>query len=88
MALFEQIHKAVLTCYRDEQPLWMTSPEESVFRVLSKREFEQKSDQEVQDLFRKQHIVVQDQSELKMKFDEGGLQTLGDLFRPVTIQGS
>jgi len=55
--------------------------------VMSKQEFESKSDQEVQDLFKRKHIVVHDQFEPTLSFDEKGLRTLGNLHRPVTIQG-
>ena len=85
--MFEGIHNAIITGYKDNKPLWMTSPDESVFCVISKQDVESKSDQELQDLFKGKHIVIHDQFTPTLSFDEKGLQTLGDLYRPVTIQG-
>ena len=85
--MFDEIHQAVKAGYKDGKPLWMASPDESVFCVMSKQEFESKSDQEIQDLFKRKHIVVHDQFLPTLSFDEKGLRTLGDLRRPVTIHG-
>ena len=65
----------------------MASPDESVFCVISKQNVESKSDQELQDLFKEKHIVIHDQFTPTLSFDKKGLETLGDLYRPVTIQG-
>ena len=65
----------------------MASPEESIFHVTSKQQVESKSDQELQDLFKGKHIVVHDQFTPMLSLDKTGLRTLGDLHRPVTIQG-
>jgi len=86
--MFKEIHQAVVAGYRDHKPLWMASPAESVICVISKQEFESKSDRELQNLFQGKHIVVRDQFVPTLSFDENGLRTLGDLCRPVTIQGA
>jgi hypothetical protein len=65
----------------------MASIEQSAFCILSKQEFENKSDEEIQQLFRRKHVVVHDQFEPTLSFDENGLRTLGDLYKPVTIHG-
>jgi hypothetical protein len=85
--VFEEIHQAVIAGYKDHRPSWMASIEQSAFCILSKREFENKSDEEIQQLFRRKHVVVHDQFEPTLSFDENGLRTLGDLYKPVTIQG-
>jgi hypothetical protein len=85
--MFKHIHNAVITGYKDNQPLWMACPEESVFCIMSKQEFQRMSDQEVQALFRRKHVVIHNQFEPTLAFDENSLKTLGDLFKPVTIHG-
>jgi hypothetical protein len=85
--MFEEIHKAVMEGLKNHCPLWMVSPDESAFRVFSRKELDGKSDQEIQEIFRSQHIIVYDQFEPTLKFDEEGLKTLGDLDRVVTIHG-
>ena len=86
--MFEEIHHAVIAGYKDHKPLWMASPAESVICVISKQEFESKSDLELQNLFKGKHIVIHNQFVPSLSFDEKGLRTLGDLYRPVTIQGA
>jgi hypothetical protein len=73
--------------FKDERPLWMARPGESVFCIISKKEFESKSEKEIQELFSCRHIVIYDQFEPAFSFDEQGLRTLGDLHKPVTIHG-
>jgi len=85
--MFNGIHNAVATGYKGDQPLWMACPEESVFAIMSKQELERMSDQETQALFRQKHVVIYDQFEPTLAFDENGLKTLGDLFKSVTIHG-
>jgi ribosomal protein RSM22 (predicted rRNA methylase) len=65
----------------------MTSPEDSIFCILSKSEVDQKSAEELQNILRRKHIVVHDQFEPTLRFDEQGLSTLGDLQKLVTIHG-
>jgi hypothetical protein len=86
--MFEEIHQAVMASYEGHQPLWMASPDQSVFSIMSKQEFEGKSDEEIQEIFRRKHIVIHHQFQPTLSFDERGLRTLGDLFKPVTIHGA
>jgi hypothetical protein len=85
--MFKAVHEAVVAGYKDDQPLWMTCPEESVFCVISKQELESKSDQDVQELFHRKHVVIHDQFQPMLAFDQKGLETLGDLYKSVTIHG-
>ena len=85
--MFKTIHRAVTAGYQDGQPLWMGCPQESVFCILSKQEFESKSGDEIQAIFRRKHIVIYDQFQPTIAFDEKGLKTLGDLHKSVTIHG-
>lgn len=41
----------------------------------------------IQEIFRKRHILVEDQFESKLNFNEEGLKTLAQLDKPVTLQG-
>ena len=45
------------------------------------------SDEEVQAIFKIQHIVISDQFVPSMAFDENGLRSLAELNKPVTIHG-
>jgi hypothetical protein len=85
--MFKSIHNAVMAGYKDGRPLWMACPEESAFCILSKQELESKTDQEIQAIFRRKHVVIHDQFEPTLGFDERGLKTLGDLYKTVTIHG-
>lgn len=85
--VFKSVFDAVEAGYKDGQPLWMTSPKDSVFCILSKSEVDQKSAEEVQKILRGKHIMVYDQFEPTLRFDEEGLSTLGDLQKLVTIHG-
>jgi hypothetical protein len=65
----------------------MGDSERSAIRVLSRQDIEAMDEGEVQDIFRKQHVVVQDQFKPTLAFDEKGLKTLADLKKTVTLQG-
>jgi len=85
--MFKTMYRGVTAGYQAGLPLWMASPEESVFCILSQQEFKSKSADEIQAIFRRKHIVVYDQFEPTLAFDEKGLRTLGDLYKSVTIHG-
>jgi hypothetical protein len=57
----------------------------SAIHVLSQQDIKDMEGQEVQDIFHKQHVLVQDQFKPKLAFDEEGLKTLADLKKPVTL---
>lgn len=63
------------------------SEAESPFHVLSKERFDQMSSEELQLLFRKEHIVVKGVAHTKMAFNRRGLETLGSWEQPRTFQG-
>jgi hypothetical protein len=85
--LFEDIYKAVVASYIDGQPAWLVDPEHSAIRVLSRQEIETMEAGDVQDLFRMHHVVIRDQFQPTLAFDENGLKTLADLKKPITLQG-
>lgn len=63
------------------------SEAQSPFQVISKEAFEQMSSEELQLLFKKDHIVVKGVPHTNMKFDRRGLETLGSWEQPRTFQG-
>lgn len=65
----------------------MVDPDRSAICILSKDELDNMNEEDVQAIFRKQHIVVRDQFQPKMAFDEKGLKTLADLKKTVTLHG-
>jgi hypothetical protein len=65
----------------------MACPEESTFCILSKQELKNKSEQEIQAIFRRKHVVIHDQFEPILAFDKNSLKMLGDLYKSVTIHG-
>ena len=65
----------------------MSSPEQSAFCIISKQELQSNSDQEIQAICCAKHVVVHDQFELTLNFDEKGLKTLEDMYKSVTIHG-
>ena len=73
--------------YIDGKPAWMTDPEHSAIRVLSRQDMENMGEEDVQDIFRTQHILVKDHFQPKLDFNEKGLKTLAELDKPITLQG-
>ena len=65
----------------------MVDSEHSAIRVLSRQDIEDMDEEEVQDIFCKQHVLVQDQFKPRLALDEKGLSTLADLEKQVTLQG-
>lgn len=64
-----------------------TKQAQSVFHVISHKEFDSLPDKAVQDIFRRQHIVVYDQPHKELRFGEA-LRTLGGgLDRKIELQG-
>jgi len=85
--MFNDIHQAAEVGYEDPWPLWMSNLDGSIFHITSRQEMEGKSDQEIQEMFWEQNVVIYDQFQPMLGFDEHGLSTLGDLLKPVTIHG-
>jgi hypothetical protein len=77
----------VLEGYIDDQLLWITDPALSEIRIMKKKELEEMDTEEVQKIFSHWHIVVEDQFEPTLNFDENSLRTLADLKKTVTLHG-
>ena len=59
----------------------------SVFHILTQEEYDKKSVRDIQEILRRQHIVVVGRQPPRVKFDANGLRTLTRLNEPVSIQG-
>ena len=73
--------------YIDGKPTWMADPEHSTICVLSRQDIETMGEGVIQEIFHKKHIIIKDQFQPKLGFNEEGLQTLAQLDKPVTLQG-
>lgn len=71
----------------DGRPLHIADPENSAFCVLTEAEFERKSVEEIQAIFRHKHILVTDMRSEALKFDSRGLSTLTSLSTVTDIHG-
>jgi hypothetical protein len=69
------------------KPAWLADPNQSVICVLSKQELDGMEEEGIQEIFRKQHIVVHDQFQPKLAFDKKGLKTLAGLKKIVMLHG-
>ena len=87
MTLFKQIYDAVLESYIGDKPAWMVDYTLSTLKVVSRHEIEGMDEGDVQEMFRSHHVLVKDQFQPTLAFDENGLKTLADLRKPVTLQG-
>ena len=85
--MFKKIYNAVMKSYIDNKPAWMADPDQSAIRVVSKHEMDSMVEEDVQEIFRTQHIVVRDQFQPELAFDRKGLKTLADLKKIVTLHG-
>jgi hypothetical protein len=65
----------------------MADPDHSTICVLSLQDVESMREEDLQDIFRMQHVVVPDQFRQTLNFDEDGLKTLAELNKTVTLQG-
>jgi hypothetical protein len=68
-------------------PLHVSDPENSAFFVVTEAEFESKSVEEIQEIFRRKHILVTDMRSATLKFGPRGLSTLTTLSTVTDIQG-
>lgn len=77
----------MLEGYIDDKPVWMAHPAFSAIRIMKRKELEEMTAEDVQKTFAHWNIVVEDQFEPTLDFNENGLTTLADLKKTVTLQG-
>ena len=65
----------------------MVNPARSSIRILSRQDVEGMGEDDLQDIFRTQHVVVPDQFRQTLEFDEEGLKSLAELNKTVTLHG-
>lgn len=87
MLAFNSVYKSVQKSLIDGVPAWRSENNNSAIRILSRAMMEGSDDGAIQNIFKKQHIVVPDQFVPKLAFDEKGLKTLAELNKPVTVHG-
>ena len=85
--MFKKIHNAVMKSHIDNKPAWIADPDQSAIHILSKHELGNMEEEDIQELFHMQHIVVCDQFQPELAFDKKGLKTLADLKKIVMVHG-
>lgn len=73
--------------YINGKPRHISDPSTSVFKILTKDEFEDMEDKEIQSILLHQHILVIGGKKPKYGFDLDGLETLAPLDKPIIIHG-
>ena len=85
--MFKKIHDAIMKSHIDNKPTWIADPDQSAICILSKHELGNMEEEDIQELFRMQHIVVHDQFQHELVFDKKGLKSLADLKKIVMVHG-
>lgn len=70
------------------KPLHVANPQLSMFRILSLAQFNQLTDQQVQELHGQHHLLVTGYPPAAFEFDARGMATLAPPSRIFTIQGA
>lgn len=70
------------------RPIHVDNPEELAIYVCTEAEFASLSTLQVQNVLSKKHILVLGSDGSSTLFDEPGLETLADLWKPVDMQGT
>ena len=78
---------AIQECYVNDEPKWLSRPDDSMICVMSHEEMASKNTGEVHDILKHCHICVIDHEPSTMEFDESGLSTLVELDKPITMHG-
>src|SRR6266702_8524349 len=81
------INEAIKDDYKDGKPLFLTDPEQSIFKILTEAEYQTCPTRQIQQYLRTKHIIVKNRQIPTHRFDENGLRTLRPLNEPVTIHG-
>jgi hypothetical protein len=83
MIIVDEVKKG----YIDEKPAHISAPDKSVFKILTQEEYDATSIRQVQEILRRQHIVIVNRPKPPINFDANGLRTLTRLTEAVPIQG-
>jgi hypothetical protein len=83
----EAFDEAINAGFVNRLPRHVSDCTSSAFLVMTEAEFKKKSVDDIQDIFRHQHILVTEMSTSTLKFDEKGLSSLGRLSVLIDIQG-
>ena len=80
-------YEAIRARYQEGRPLHLSDPDKSVFVVMDEMEYEAKTVPEIQEIFRRKHIIVTEMRSPPLQFNEEGLSTLAALNSVTHIQG-
>jgi hypothetical protein len=69
-------------------PLHISQPERSIFKIMAQEEFNALSDKEIQDTWKRRHIVRTGFPIPRYGFDKSGMATLTYPSKVFTIQGT
>jgi hypothetical protein len=90
---FEKLHRGIRKDYVEGKPRYLSDPGSSCIKVTTYADYKRMSTKAVQDVLRKQHIVITEfPIELVVPtddvvFDEAGLQLLKNLEANIVFQG-
>lgn len=84
---FNNMMDTVEEYYVNGKPRYLSDPSTSVFKILTEEEFENQRDGEIQNILRRQHILVIGMKKPKYGFDPDGLETLAPLDKLIIIHG-
>jgi hypothetical protein len=77
-----------MAVYKKGKPLHLSDPDRSAFVVMTETEYEAKTVQEIQEIFRRKHILITEiPPSPPLQFNEEGLSTLAALNTITHIQG-
>jgi hypothetical protein len=79
--------KAINAGFSDGLPPHLSARDNSAFYIMTQTMFEEMSVKEIQDIFRKRHILITNIPSAPMQFDSRGLSTLTSLSTVTYIQG-
>ena len=80
-------NKAIISGFSGGKPPHLSEPHNSAFHIVTHDMFEKMSVKEIQDIFRKRHILVTNIPSAAMEFDSKGLSTLTSLSTVTYMQG-
>jgi len=86
-AQLEKYSKEVEINYHGGQPRHLYDPGSSCFKVISKSDFEGKTELELAGLLRTKHIVIPDYKTWNVMFDSQGLRMIQPLKNSILMRG-
>jgi hypothetical protein len=82
------LYQRIEATYKNQKPLHLADPPESVLAIFAYEEFAAMSSRELKSVLEKKNVVVSGHPVPKIGFDEQGLETLSSMHLPVSLHGS